>query len=286
MTHGSQTPMARPAGQLHGLSAPERRKELVRVVEDQGYCTVAELSALFGVSEMTIRRDVGTLVDDGRLRSFHGGVSTLPQRDFIGSAYTTRAARQGDVKTRLAARALDLVESGSAVAFDAGTTVASLAQQIPDDMRLSVVTASLPVITSLAHKPGVDIAALGGLLHRDSLSFAGSTTVSAASTLHVETCFLAASGLNEKGAFCANDYDAVTKRALIDIADRVVLVADSSKFATSALAKICGWDAIGTIVIDDGLDDERHTALVDHGIEVITVAATQPSQATQTGAIE
>ncbi|MEO3872828.1 hypothetical protein ABGB18_28780 [Nonomuraea sp. B12E4] len=107
----------------------------------------------------------------------------------------------------------------------------------------------------------------------ESLSFDGPATLSAISNLQVETLFLAASGIGERGAFCGNGFDAITKRALIEVAEHVVLLTDSSTFYASAMVKICGWDAIDRVVIDDGITDEHRTMLQQQDIDVVTVTA-------------
>lgn len=256
-------------------SAPERRDRLTRVVEEQGYCTIAELSTIFGVSEMTIRRDVARLVELERLRSFHGGVSSLTQQDVQGVDYGDRAGTRGDAKRQIALRALEFIPKNSIIALDAGTTTAGLAALLPDDQHLKVITQSLPVINNLVHRTGIEVTALGGVLHPESLSFAGPTTLSAVGNFHLQTLFLAASGLNDRGAFCGTDFDAITKRALIEVSERVILLSDSSKFDIGAMVKICGWDAISAIIIDDDLTQANERMLADQGVSVIRVDTQQ-----------
>ncbi|MFJ4172068.1 DeoR/GlpR family DNA-binding transcription regulator [Paenarthrobacter sp. NPDC089714] len=268
--------------ELRYTTANARRERLVAVTEEQGYCTTAELSRIFGVSEMTVRRDVAKLVAEGRLRGVHGGVSSLGSQDLQGSQFNVRLVSHGDAKNALAARALELSADDTVIALDAGTTVALFAEQIPATGRLRVVTASLPVITALSANRAVEVVSLGGVLHPETLSFAGPSTVRDIEDLQVETLFLAASSLSERGAFCANDFDALTKRALIAVSHHVVLLADSSKFAARAMVKVCGWDAIDTLITDDGLDRETESYLVDSGVKIIKVPlqATVADQAT------
>lgn len=252
-------------------SAPERRDRIVQFVTDQGYCTITELSGLLGVSEMTIRRDVSRLVRDGRLRGFHGGVGSLSPQDMLGRDYSDRDLVMGEAKRAIALRASAMVQEGAVIAIDAGTTATRLASLLPTGLGVHVVTHSFSVISTLLGSGDAELTCLGGLLHPESLSFAGPATLSAISNLQVETLFLAASGLNDRGAFCATGFDAITKRALIEVAEHVVLLADSSKFATSAMVKICSWDAIDTIVIDSGVSADQENQLVQNGLEVIVV---------------
>ncbi|HEY7259975.1 MAG TPA: DeoR/GlpR family DNA-binding transcription regulator [Trebonia sp.] len=250
-------------------SAPERRQRLVTYITEQGYCTIAELSRIFGVSEMTIRRDVWKLVQQGEVRGFRGGVGSLTRQDLAGSDYRLRDMKMGAAKHAIAGAAVDLIGGNSIIALDAGTTTAQLAPVLPGDRDLCVITHSLPVVSELARHTGTEVICLGGTLHSGSLSFDGPATLSAISNLHVEVLFLAATGLGERGVFCGNGYDAITKRALIEVSERVVLVTDSSKWETQAMVRVCGWDAIDTIVVDSGIADERRQFLIQHGVTVI-----------------
>ena len=258
-------------------SAPERRERLMQFIADQGYCTITELSRAFTVSEMTIRRDVLRLVEQGKVRGFRGGVGSLSRQDMAGSDYNFRAITMGDAKHAIALRAVDMVGPASVIALDAGTTTNQVASLLPTDHAVKVVTHSFPVVSSLVGNAGVEVSCLGGILHPESLSFDGPATLAAISNLQVETLFLAASGMSERGVFCGNGFDAITKRALIDVAERVVLLADSSKFLNSAMVKICGWGGVDRIIIDDGINEEQERMLEQHEVDVVKVAV-KPSK--------
>jgi DeoR/GlpR family transcriptional regulator of sugar metabolism len=251
-------------------SAPERRDRIVQFVTERGYCTITELSQLFDVSEMTIRRDVSRLVSDDKLRGFHGGVGSLAPQVTLGRDYSQRDLSMAEEKRAIALEASELAERESVIAIDSGTTASRIASFLPGK-KLRVITNSLPVVSSLAGLPGVEVICLGGVLYPESLSFAGPATLSTISYLHVDTLFLSANGLNERGAFCSTGLDAITKRALIEVAERVVLVADSSKFSTSAMVKACGWDAIDAMVTDSGITEEQRSMLAQNDVQVITV---------------
>jgi DeoR/GlpR family transcriptional regulator of sugar metabolism len=260
-------------------SAADRRDRLGSFVIEQGYCTITELSSRFGVSEMTIRRDVVKLAADGRLRAFHGGVGSVSPVDISGIDYSDRDLEMAEAKRAIAASALKRVPRGAVVGIDAGTTANQLASLLPPDEHLKVITPSLPAVNTLLRNPGIDlVTCLGGDLHLESLSFAGSATLSAIANLHIDILFLAASGLNERGAFCGNSFDAITKRALIDVADTVILIADSSKFLTSAMVRICGWGAIDLFIVDDGITPADEALLKQSGVHVEQVPTSPPAR--------
>lgn len=253
-------------------SAAERRDRLASFVAEQGYCTIAELSARLGVSEMTIRRDITRLVTENRVRGFHGGVGSLAPGEHSGVEYFDRDTRRSEAKRIIAARAVEGLQQGSVIGIDAGTTAAHVATALPHDLALRVVTPSLPAITALASNRGVELTGLGGILHTESLSFAGETTLAAISDLRLDVLFLAASGLDARGAYCGNGFDAVTKRALIDIADSVVLVADSSKFTVSGMVRVCDWEAIDILICDEEISEDAAALVTASGVQLDLVA--------------
>jgi DeoR family transcriptional regulator, aga operon transcriptional repressor len=267
---------------LRYSSANERRSRLLAIVEEQGFCTIAELSLALDVSEMTVRRDVRRLADDGRLRSVHGGVSVLPQQALLGSDFTSRAQQMADAKRAIAKSAVTTLSDGGTIAIDAGTTALELARAVPADRKLTVVTHSVPVIMTLLSHPRVEVVALGGVLHSDTQSFAGPATLEALEGLRVSTFFLAASGISARGVYCGNDFDALTKRALIGVADRVVLIADSSKFTASAMVRVCPLSTVDVAIVDSEVDSTQRKLLTSNGVRVV-IAGSSGSARSRTG---
>src|ERR1700742_2040063 len=101
--------MTSAEGSFRYTSAPERRERMVPFINEQGYCTIAELARAFSVSEMTIRRDVLLLVEQGRVRSFRGGVGSLNRQDLEGSEYSLRDLKMAGAKRAIAAQALTMI---------------------------------------------------------------------------------------------------------------------------------------------------------------------------------
>ncbi|MDT0143157.1 DeoR/GlpR family DNA-binding transcription regulator [Microbacterium sp. PRC9] len=254
------------------LSAPARRARLLRMLEESGYCTTAELAVEFGVSEMTIRRDISRLEGESTVRSVRGGVVSVSAASQGGRDFAERSETSRSVKRLLAARAAaDHLPGNGIIAIDAGTTTGMVATSLPAGSQLHVITHSLPVLTAIASLPEVELTVLGGTFHATSLSFSGPMTTAAISHLHVGTLFLGASGINDRGVFCGNDYDAGVKRALIEAADTVVLVCDSSKFGTTAMARVAALDALDHVIVDDAVDPSLLVSLQGRGIPVTLV---------------
>jgi DeoR family transcriptional regulator, aga operon transcriptional repressor len=253
------------------ISGDDRRARLVQLVGEQGFCTIAELSAALAVSDMTIRRDIRILVREDKLRGVHGGVTVLPSTAMAGTEFKARAATMRAAKRAIARRALDFVPRSGAIALDAGTTTLELAKALPDQAGVKVVTQSLPVVNALMRREDLDVICLGGTLHPSTESFAGPATTAAISDLQVRTFFLAASGLRATGVYCGNDFDAITKRALVSVADEVVLLTDSTKFSISAMVRACALSDLNRVITDDGISAEHLQMFRAFGVEVVVV---------------
>jgi DeoR/GlpR family transcriptional regulator of sugar metabolism len=253
-------------------SSEARRAQILSQVEQQGYCTITELSGTFGVSDMTIRRDIRRLVSDSQLRSVHGGVTALSPTAMVGTDFSARASQMKTAKSAIAERAVELLPQGGAVALDAGTTTLELARLIPASLRLHVVTHSLAVINTLARHEYVEVTCLGGRLNPRSQAFGGPTTATAIDDIRVRKLFLAATGITANGVYCGTDFEAVTKRALVNGADEVVLLADSSKFQTSAMVRACPLESVDVIITDDRVSAEAQRYLQRLDAEIIVVS--------------
>ncbi|MBM0224721.1 DeoR/GlpR family DNA-binding transcription regulator [Micromonospora sp. ATA51] len=235
-------------------SAPKRREEILRRMSNAGYVSAPELSAELAVSERTVRRDLQKLADLGLVELVYGG-ALAPAGVTPGSPFGTRSKVQSGQKRAIASRALRFVEGGATIGIDSGTTTLEMARLLPAGSGVTVVTHSLPTMAALAERDDLTLIGLGGLLHPSTQAFTGPDTIAAISRLRVHTFFLAASGLGRDGAYCSTPLDAEAKRAFIDIAERVVLLTDSSKLRQIAPVPICDYGRLDALITDDAITD-------------------------------
>jgi DeoR family transcriptional regulator, aga operon transcriptional repressor len=254
-------------------SASRRRSRIAAMITDHGFCTITELATAFDVSDMTVRRDILKLTQSDRtLRIVHGGIRAVPLWEFEGTDYRTRAMHNRLVKQRIAAEVVKLMVPGSTVALDSGTTGIAIAEAIPADSRLNVVTQSLPAANALASKEELEVSVLGGTLIRSMQAFVGPGAIAAIAGLRINTFFLSATSIDERGVLAGNEYDAATKRAFVDAADTVVLVSDSSKFSLSSRFRTCPLSRVSTLVTDSGISPEQRAMMELAGVRVIIAA--------------
>lgn len=262
-------------GELRYNSAPERREEILRRIRDTGHASAPDLSADLDVSERTVRRDLQKLADLGLVELVYGG-ALAPTGITPRSPFGARSQARSGHKRAIAELALRFVEPGATIGIDAGTTTLELARLLPPDGDVTVVTHSLPAMAVLGERPGADLIGLGGYHHPPTQAFTGPDTIAAISRLRVHTFFLAASGLGRHGAYCGTPFDAEAKRAFIGIAERVVLLADSSKLRQTAPIPICDYARLDAIVTDDAITDAERRDL-SSGAKLL-IASAQPVQ--------
>lgn len=252
--------------------AAGRRAHILGALRSAGFCSVADLAEDLGVSDMTVRRDLRRLERDGQLRIVHGGAS-LPDGVLHAPAFDNRADTNAAGKRRTAAAALRLLDDDDTVAVDAGTTAYQFASMLPETFAGCVVTHSVPVIQLVLASARVRLVGVGGDLHHPSKAFVGPMTVDAVSRLRLRTFFLGAGAIDARGVYVGTDVERPTKQALMGIADSVVLLADATKFHTSAPVLLCGLDRIDAVVTDSAPDDEVAAALRAAGVRLVVADA-------------
>jgi DeoR/GlpR family transcriptional regulator of sugar metabolism len=253
-------------GRVRYTDAPARRDELLRRLQLDGYLSIVEVAEEFGVSEMTLRRDLRQLEADGMARRVPGGAAAPAGRVL---PFAERNRRGGEVKSRLATAALPYVEASSTVALDAGTTIAPLAGMLPAGT--TVVSHSEPVIAAAAARDDLDLVAIGGDYDRGTRSFTGPLATAALERMSVDVAVLSAVAIDRRGLLCATSRDAELKPVLARIAHRRVLVAESAKLRARAHLRFAELDALDLLVTDDGASEAELAPLRDAGVAIVLV---------------
>ena len=138
--------------------------------------------------------------------------------------------------------------------------------------RLNVVTQSLPVANAMALKEELEVSVLGGTLVRSMQAFVGPGAIAAIAGLRINTFFLSATSIDERGVLAGNEYDAATKRAFVEAADTVVLVSDSSKFALNSRFRTCPLSRVSMLVTDSGISAKQRAMMERAGVKVVIAA--------------
>jgi len=255
------------------IAARERRQVIAQLLEDEGRVSVAGLSERFGVTDVSIRRDLVILEDAGRLRRVHGG-AVATARNRHDSAYSTKARENRDLKTRIGTAAAALIRAEDVVVFDSGSTVALVAAHVPAAMRrqsaITVVTNSLPVVDEIAGWDSPHLIVLGGLYLPDYQALVGPQTIADLRELSADLVFIGCDGLTaETGLTTPHVLVAEVGATMVSRARKVVVVADSTKLGRRGFTPIAPLSAVHVLVTNDEADPASVRLARDAGIEVI-----------------
>ncbi len=255
------------------MYAEERQHALAGLVTERGRVSVASVAERFGVTTETVRRDLAVLERAGVLRRVHGGA--VPAGAALTLVETGLGERHGtrtEAKRKIAAAALDLLPGlDGSVILDGGTSTAALADVLPADRRLYVATNSVPIAARLSAIPGITLHVLGGRVRGITQTAVGDSTVRAMEDLRVDVAFLGTNGISAGHGFSTPDEaEAATKRAMVRAAQRVIVLADSSKLGREHLVRFAGLDDVDVLVTDGDADPAVVAELETMGIEVLT----------------
>jgi len=248
------------------LLVDERRNQLLEMIRTRGFASLPELAESLQVSESTVRRDLDHLEEVGTAKRTHGGVfytgpsPKLPHFD-------ERQPAQWDKKKAIAELAAGLIQDGDTILLDGGSTTYEVARLLVG-RRLQIVTNSLPVANLFASNANHDLVIVGGYVYPRTGVALGPYANEMLARLNVRRTILSVSGVNERGFFNNNLLLVETERAMMQSADEVIVVADSTKFGQQSLAHLCPLDAVQRVVVDAELNANWRKKLSTAGVEL------------------
>jgi DeoR/GlpR family transcriptional regulator of sugar metabolism len=253
--------------------APQRRAHIVEQVQRTGGMRVSELTRLFGVSDMTIRRDLDSLAKRGLIAKVHGG-ATRADPSTEEPTFASKSVRELSEKDAIAARAATLVRPGAAIALTAGTTTWVLARHLVNVPQLTVVTNSIPVAERLHESQRQDqTVILTGGVRTPSDALVGPVAVATILSLRVDMLFMGVHGADARaGLTTPNLMEGETNRAFTDGARHLVVLADHTKWGVVGLSQIVALSGVGTFVTDDGLDPDAQNIIANQVGELLVAS--------------
>lgn len=247
----------------------ERYSQIMALLKSHESMKVDELGRILAVSENTVRRDLAHLEKNGLLIRIQGG-ATLSDLQKHAPSSQTRTALYQDEKQSIAREAAKLVRSNCSIIVDAGSTTLGICSHIKGLRNLTVITNSLEACNALAHTVPVSIILSGGVLLESTNSFVGKPAEAFFSSLHADILFLGAKGVSAvSGLSNENFYETPVKQKMIASADKIVLLADHSKFGREALSSFARLEDIDAVITDDQIEPQYVELLQSRGIEVI-----------------
>ncbi|MGH9020535.1 MAG: DeoR/GlpR family DNA-binding transcription regulator [Acidimicrobiales bacterium] len=257
------------------MNPTTRRMEIAERLRLEGEASIESLAASYGTSEMTIRRDLDFLEEEGLARRARGGAIYLQSRAHDPPVHQ-RASVQASAKAAIGLAAAGLVGEGETIILDIGTTTAAMARALNPDLSVTVVTHSLLIANEVAAKPGVGTILTGGTLRPGELSMVGPMAIDAFRQYNCDTLYMGVGGVDlERGFSDASEDDAAVKRAALAAVRRVVVLADASKLGRVCFARVASLEAADVVVTDAPGHHPAVGALRERGVEVVLVCTNE-----------
>lgn len=242
------------------MISSQRQHVILSRLRTRGAVRITALSKELGVSSMTIRRDIAELADKGLLKRVHGGAVTTSTL-LAEPLFSVKSQMDVGLKDAIARRAIDYVSPGDVIAIGGGTTAYIFAQHLLESENSSgvtILTNSIPVaeLVQAMENKDAEVIVTGGVLSRSS-SLVGPIADKVISSLRVNTLFLGTHSVSmPRGFLTPNSLESATDAALINIADRRIVLADHTKWDNTSLSMFASFESIDVLITDDGLSDE------------------------------
>ena len=249
----------------------ERHSAILKKLSIEKYVEVLDLCESLGVSAVTIRKDLKLLEQKGLLFRTHGGASLenpyINERTVLDKEKIFVAEKNG-----IAQMAASLISENDAIMIASGTTVQALSKYIEPKNKLTVITPSLAVVMHLIKHENIEILQLGGYLRHSAASVIGNYAEYMLEHISCSKLFLGVDGIDMNyGISTTNLEEAALNKKMIDAAQKVIVLADASKFGKKSFAKICGLSAIDEIITDQEISKTFRKKLLENEVKITVV---------------
>ena len=251
------------------LLAETRRRKVLDWLQEEGSARVRTLADAFDVSEVTIRQDLEKLEAEGHIAREHGGafLKSVPQQV---REMALQHRENMDAKQRIGRAAAQLIGDGETIVLDSGSTTTEVAANLLHRRDMTVITNALNIALMLGAEAGFEVHMSGGHFKAPTLSLSGERSADYFRGLFVQKLFLATAAIDlDAGLTYPALSDIPVKRAMIDAAETIILVADSSKIGARSFSALGGIDLVDMLVTDDSIRDEDRAAIEAAGVKII-----------------
>lgn len=260
---------------VESLGTSQRRSLIIETLKRTNIVKVSELSDLFQVTMVTIRRDLDILENQGHLKRIHGGAVPVQAYD-LSELFGSNNENKHLIKEKIGRAAAELISKSDNIIIDSGTTPLEVVKNIDIDLlhngNLTIITNSLPVCNELRSEKGVHLIFLGGIYVPDYEVVVGPRTINHLRTLYVDKMFLGTDGLTfSQGITTANVLEAEVSQEMVKVAKEIIVVSDSTKIGQKGLASMGSITEIDKLISDKNAPDDFVKRLQEYGVEVILV---------------
>jgi len=252
------------------LLAEERKEKIIQMLEKNGNVKVSDLTRLFNVSLQTIRRDLEVLESEGLIKKVYGG-AILKRKRIQDFTHSVREKQSLAEKDEIAEIALKLIEEGDSIALNDSTTNLAIAKKIKKKFKnLTIISNSLLIVSELSNVEGFNIILAGGILNVKEQAFFGEITERILDEFIIDKAFIAVSGFSLQTGITDYPLEEVQlQKKLLEISQRAVIIADSSKLESTSLIKVRDAADVDLLVTDSNITPEIKKSYEEAGIHII-----------------
>lgn len=257
------------------MHAAERERRIFEALRPTGFVSYRDLEVVLDASPATIRRDLTRLEESGQIVRVHGGAKLPDGEDasgprLLGTSFDQNITQNLGPKQAIGKAAAALCQPGEGVMIDGGTTTLQMCPHL-DGLGLQVLTNSLHIVNALLPQAGTRILLPSGAVFREQNIILAPAGEESMPRFHAPRLFMGAAAIGPQGAMQADPVLVAAERRLIDRAEEVILLVDSSKFRTQSGTIVCGLDEIDTVITDSGITPDMAKALQDAGVTLVVV---------------
>ncbi|MFD2540268.1 DeoR/GlpR family DNA-binding transcription regulator [Sphingobacterium chuzhouense] len=247
----------------------DRHEYILKKIKNNTKVTIQELCDEMKVSSVTIRKDLKLLEEKELLFRIKGGASsTNPYA--VDRPILVKETINSEEKNRIAKAAIQMIQDTDSILIGSGTTAYALARHLNPEHPLTVITPALKVALELSNKPSIEVLQLGGLIRPNSSSVAGQYAMRILEDVSCGILFLGVDGIDlEFGITISNITEATLNQKMLQTSQKIVILADSTKFGRRGLGKVCNLEDVDYIVTDNNTSKKYILALEEAGIQVI-----------------
>lgn len=250
----------------------KRLDQIIKLLSHKERMSVKEIADILNVSEMTVRRDLNNLQSGGVINRIHGGATLYDVRKNSRESYILgeQIEKNARLKSAIGLKAASLIEPNETIFLDSGSTTPFIAKYVDPETPITVLCYTLKNAFILNNRKNTNLILAGGYYHKSSNIFHSHEGCELIKKVRADKAFIAAAGIDLKlGLTTVFYFEADIKRAMVESAKKVILVADSSKFGKVSTINFAMLDEIHTIITDNGITTDMRNSIMERGIELI-----------------
>ncbi len=249
----------------------QRKRKILCLIEKNQQVHIAELSDLFNVSEMTIRRDLDDLADKKLIQRIHGGAVFSGDVGNKNEPPVMERCNEQEAEKQLIARKMaEIVQDGEKIFLGSGTTTLAIAEALKDHQDLTVITNAITIVNCLLPATHIKLVVMGGFLRRTEMSMIGHFTDAGLANLQVDRVIIGIRGIDlAYGLTSDHLQELTTDQAILKISDEIIVAADHTKFGHIAAIRTAPITVATKIVTDAQAPASLDLALAELGIELV-----------------